>query len=89
MFDGRGLGLQLHSVQTGPGAEPVSYPVDTVKLISQLQLVPGLIHIPPLPHTSSWRGANLTFFSLLRRSVGGVGTLLSSTDVLGNPSSAR
>jgi hypothetical protein len=53
----------LHVFQTGSGAHPASYPIDTgckatgVKLTTQLKLVQksrkcGCIY--PLPHTPSW-----------------------------------
>jgi hypothetical protein len=62
----------LHSVQTGSGAHPASYPLDVPRALSSGvkrpvrkgdRLPPSSAHvknggaIPPLPHTFSWRGA--------------------------------
>jgi hypothetical protein len=66
----RGLYL-LHSVQTGSGTHPVSYPMGTGSLPPGVKrpwlevdhLPPSSAKdknggaIPPLPNTSSWRGA--------------------------------
>jgi hypothetical protein len=61
----------LHSSQTGPGARPASYPMDTGGSFPGGKAAGREIHhsrpssaevnndgaVPPLPNTSSWRGA--------------------------------
>jgi hypothetical protein len=76
VLDGGGVGVTfpvgvryfslLNLVQTGSGAYPASYSMDTVgfapgvKLTIHLQLVPRLVihgSIHPLPYTTSWHSA--------------------------------
>jgi hypothetical protein len=66
-----GPGLNFRSVQTGSGAHPASYPMGTGALSPAVKRPGGEVGhsppssakvknggaLPPLPNTSSWRGA--------------------------------
>jgi hypothetical protein len=59
LFPGRGQNcFCLHSVQTGPGSHPVSYPVAADLSSPSTAEIKNDMAIPPLPHTSSCQVLN-------------------------------